>query len=221
MNALPDVTATLGAVPAASAGNGVEYNIRTKEGHLPLPEGEVTELLRLAAEGSQEARDKLFQLVFPRLLHMAAARLRSERPGDSFTSRDLVNEAYLRLAEQNTLQKNRANFLAVFALMIRRVLIDRARKKAAEENGGGWRRESLHSNLSLPPRQVELVLAIHECLERLEKDNPRQGKIVELRFFGGMSNPEIAEHLGVCLSTVESDWRFARAWLRMELEGRK
>ncbi|HTS64154.1 MAG TPA: ECF-type sigma factor [Candidatus Acidoferrales bacterium] len=185
------------------------------------PEGEITKLLRLAAEGSQEARENLFQLVLPRFLSIAAARLRREKPGYSLTSRDLAHEAFLRLDGQKAHQKNRAHLYAMFGKMIRRVLIDRAKSKGAQKNGGDWQRVSFHSNLSLPPHREEEVLAIHECLEKLEKDNARQGRIVELRFFGGLSNEEIAEQLGVSLSTVESDWRFARAWLRMELEGRR
>ncbi len=203
---------------AASASRG--YDTPTEGIALKPPAGEVTELLRQAASGSEQAKDRLFELILPELCRIASARLRRERSGHSLGTTDLVLEAYLRLSRQQTFPaENRAQFLATFAMAMRRVLIDHAKKKISRRHGGDWQRVSLHPNLSLPGEQVESILAIHGCLERLEKENPRQGRIVELRFFGGLSNPEIAAVLDISLSTVEADWRFARAWLRVELEG--
>jgi RNA polymerase sigma-70 factor (ECF subfamily) len=186
------------------------------------PPGEVTELLRLAGSGNKEARDLLFQLVGPALRKLAAGKMAREKPGHTLSPTGLVSEAYLRIASQLGVPwKNRTQFLAFAAVTMRRVLVDCARKKASEKGGGGYDRVPLDQDLSLPQDRLDEVLPVHECLERLERENPRQASVVELRFFGGLSNQEIAEHLAISLSTVEADWRFARAWLRVELEGGK
>jgi RNA polymerase sigma factor (TIGR02999 family) len=182
--------------------------------------GEVTELLQQAGCGNQEARDRLFQLLYPVLRRLAAGKMARERPGHSLSPTALVAEAYFRIASQLGVPwKNRTHFLAFAALTMRRVLIDWAKEKAAKKREGRYERVPLHENLSLPWHSLEEAIAVHECLEKLERDNPRQAKIVELRFFGGLSNQEIAEHLGISLCTVEADWRFARAWLRLEFGG--
>jgi RNA polymerase sigma factor (TIGR02999 family) len=182
---------------------------------------DVTALLRQAAEGSTEAQNLLFQLLVPRLREMAAGQMAREKPGHTLSPTGLVNEAFLRLATQETLpDKNREQFLAIFATTMRRVLIDRWKRKTAAKNGGGWVREPLDEHFAAPCKAEEEALAVHACLERLEHERPRQAKVVELRFFGGLTNPEIAAYLHVSLSTVEADWRFARAWLHLELEHR-
>ncbi len=196
------------------------YNMARKDPVEPA-EGQITELLREAAGGNREAFNRLYELVFPALLAKAAARMRREKPGQSISANDLLDEAFMRIANQRVVAKNRKQFYGIFGIMMRRVLLDRIRKKLAEPNGGGWRRVTLDPNFSLPRQEAEKLLAVHQCLERLEKDNPRQGKIVELRFFGGFSEKEIAEYLEISPSTVEADWRFAKAWLRMELEDRR
>src|SRR5207253_99479 len=113
-------------------------------------------------------------------------------------------EAYFRLAAQLGVPwKNRSQFLAFSAVTMRRVLVDYARKKASDRYGGDWVRVPLDQGISISQTQVDELLCIHTCLEKLEQANPRQAKIVELRFFGGLSNMEIAEHLGISLSTVE------------------
>jgi RNA polymerase sigma factor (TIGR02999 family) len=180
--------------------------------------GDVTDVLRLAAAGDTEAQDRLFQLLVPTLRKMAAARMARERPGHTLSPTALVNEAFLRLVKQDKVPaENTAQLLGVFGITMRRVLVDHWKKKHAARNGGGWDRVALDHLFALPAKAEEQFLAIHSCLERLEKDKPRQAKIVELRFFCGLSNPEIAAQLGISLSTVEADWRFARAWLRAEL----
>ena len=223
MSALTLVSNALGAkrkqrLPPVSA---EVYNTRSEGRSLEPPDGEITELLRQAANGSEEARNRLYELILPELRKRASAKLRRERRGHSLSTMDLVNEAFLRYADQKKLQENKEQLYRVFGMMMRRVLVDRVKKKLSERRGGGRQRVTLHPNLSLPWKQAEQMLAVHDCLERLEKDYPRPGKIVELRFFGGLSNPEIAEVLGICLFTVEADWRFARAWLRIELGSAK
>jgi RNA polymerase sigma-70 factor, ECF subfamily len=184
------------------------------------PPGEVTELLRLAGKGNQDAQNRLFQIIYPALRKLAAGKMAREKPGHTLSPTALVSEAYLRIADQLGVPwQSRTQFMAFAAVTMRRILVDCARRKAAEKHGGGYERIPLDEGLSLPRSALDEVLAIHECLERLEQDNPRQAKVVELRFFGGLSNPEIAEYMGIGLSTVEADWRFARAWLRLELEG--
>lgn len=183
---------------------------------------DLTPLLRQAADGDAGAQDLLLHLLVPRLRIIAAAQMARERPGHTLSPTALVNEAFLRLARQDMLpDKNIEQFLAIFATTMRRVLVDRWKKKNAAKHGGGWIREPLDDLFPGPEHAEEEALAVHECLERLEREQPRQAKLVELRFFGGLSNAEIAEHLGVSLSTVEADWRFAKTWLRLELEHRR
>jgi RNA polymerase sigma factor (TIGR02999 family) len=218
MSALTSVLITLGInhkrierVPATVA---EIYNTPSKETVLNPPDGEVTRLLAQIANGSEEARDRLFELIVPELCRIASAKLRHERAGHSLTTTDLVHEAFLRFADQKTVQKNRTHLYAVFAMMMRRVLIDRAKRPDKR-----CQPVTLHPNISLPYRQVEQIVAVHECLEKLEREYARASRVVELRFFGGLSNPEVAEVLDISLSTVEADWRFARAWLLTELGG--
>jgi RNA polymerase sigma factor (TIGR02999 family) len=142
-----------------------------------------------------------------------------ERPGHTLSPTALVNEAFLRLSRQdNVPSKNVPQLLGVFGITMRRVLVDHWKKKQAAKSGGGGDRVEFDELFALPKKAEEQLLAVHSCLERLERNKPRQAKVVELRFFAGLSNPEIAAELSISLSTVEADWRFARAWLRAELE---
>jgi RNA polymerase sigma-70 factor, ECF subfamily len=180
--------------------------------------GGVTELLRQAAAGSQGAQDRVFQLLLPTLRLMAAARMAREKPGHTLGPTALINEAFLRLAKQYRLPAaNTAQFLGVFGLTMRRVLVDHWKKKNAAKSGGRREHVPLDDTFLIPHRDEDMLYAVHQCLERLEEVNPRPAKIVEHRFFGGLENQEIASVMGISLSTVEADWRFARAWLRQEL----
>jgi len=219
MSAFTAVSDDFGPFPIRpiSPGRQLTYNTRQSKSVEPS-DGEITKLLDEAAGGRQEALNRLFQLVRPRLHEIAAVKMRREKAGHTWTPTDLIHEAFLRLAGQKPPQ-NRAQLYGTFAMVMRWVLVDHAKQKLSERRGGGWRRVPLDENLFLPSQQVEELLAVHQCLEKLEREYPRPAKIVELRFFGALSFPEIAEHLGVSLSTVEADWRFARAWLHVELEG--
>jgi RNA polymerase sigma factor (TIGR02999 family) len=178
----------------------------------------VTQLLQRAAGGDAGAQDRLFQLLLPTLRQMAAARMSREKPGHTLGPTALVNEAFLRINGQHKLPaENTAQFLGVFGLTMRRVLVDHWKKKNAIKGGGHAQRVPVDENLLLPQHDAEQLFAVHQCLEKLEQVRPRPAKIVEHRFFGGLENQEIAELMGISLSTVEADWRFARAWLRQEL----
>jgi len=192
-----------------------------KVASVEVPAGELTKLLRDAAGGEAAAQNALFRFVFPQLRKIAASRMRLERSGHSLSPTALVSEAFLRLNKQPLPLENSGQFLGIFAITMRRVLVDHARAKGCVKKGGGWVRVPLDPGLCVPQRIVEELLGVHVALEKLEREDARQAKVVELRFFGGLSNPEIAEFLGVSLSTVEADWRFARAWLRFELDGAK
>lgn len=181
----------------------------------------VTELLQQAAGGNSDAQERLFQLLLPTLRQMAGARMARENPGHTLTPTALVNEAFLRLARQYKLPAtNTEQFLGVFGMTMRRVLVDHWKKKNAAKGGGGWQRLPLEETILLRPEDDEELYAVHQCLERLEQVKPRPAKVVEHRFFGGLENHEIAAVMGISLSTVEADWRFARVWLRQELEVR-
>jgi RNA polymerase sigma-70 factor (ECF subfamily) len=191
---------------------------RSGSGVVEPVDGGVTELLEQAAGGSAGAQDRLFQLLLPTLRQMAAARMARENPGHTLSPTAIVNEAFLRIAKQYKLPaENTAQFLGVFGLTMRRVLVDHWKKKNAAKGGGGADRVSLDDSLPLRQQDTEKLYAVHQCLEKLERVRPRPAKIVEHRFFGGLENHEIAKLMGISISTVEADWRFARAWLRQEL----
>jgi RNA polymerase sigma factor (TIGR02999 family) len=184
-------------------------------------DGGVTRLLQQSAEGDTTAQDRLFQLLLPTLRQMAAARMAHERPGHTLGPTALVNEAFLRLARQYKVPAvNTEQFLGVFGLTMRRVLVDHWKKRHAAKGGQRLEHVPLDDGLLWSRHDEELSYAVHECLERLERVKPRPAKIVEHRFFGGLENHEIAKLMGISLSTVEADWRFARAWLRHELGDR-
>lgn len=184
-------------------------------------DGGVTRLLQQSANGDTAAQDRLFQLLLPTLRQMAAARMAREKPGHTLGPTALVNEAFLRLARQYKVPAaNTDQFLGVFGLTMRRVLVDHWKKRHAMKGGGGLERVSIDDTFVLSRHDEELSYAVHQCLERLERVKARPAKIVEHRFFGGLENHEIAKLMGISLSTVEADWRFARAWLRQELGDR-
>ena len=183
------------------------------------PEG-ITQLLIRWKGGDQAALEQLMPLVYSELRRLAANYLRREREGHTLQPTALVNEAYLKLVDQrNPKWQNRAHFYGIAAQVMRRILVDHARMRDAEKRGGAnQHRLSITSAEAISTKPNFDVLALHEALEELTAMDPQQGKIVELKFFGGLSIEEVAEVLGIGHATVERDWKMARAWLRRKLE---
>jgi RNA polymerase sigma factor (TIGR02999 family) len=180
--------------------------------------GDVTRLLAAISGGDRAAWDELFPLVYERLRGIASRQLRGERDGHTLATTDLVHEAYFTLVGMEGVGwTDRAQFLGVAARAMRRLLIDYARARAAQKRGGGRDRAAI--DLDVLPARVpdETILALDEALRRLEERNERYGRIVECRFFAGMSIEETAEVLRISPATVKRDWMVARAWLHREL----
>lgn len=186
---------------------------------MSTPEG-VTQLLIDWSRGDQAALDKLMPLVYSELRRLATNYLRRERQGHTLQPTALVNEAYLKLIDQrNAKWQNRAQFFGISAQLMRRILVDHARQhQAAKRGGSAQQRLSITSAEGLVKQPEIDLLALNEALEELRKMDPQQERIVELKFFGGLSIEETAEVLGVGHATVERDWKMARAWLRRQLE---
>jgi RNA polymerase sigma factor (TIGR02999 family) len=182
-------------------------------------QGDVTTLLEAVRAGSPDARDQLVALLYGELRRVAGDLMRRERPGHTLQPTALVHEALLRLLRPEALgnAQNRAQFLAAAARAMRRVLVDHARQRAADKRGGGRASVPLDDVLDYFAEQRLDVLAVHEALNRLAGLHERQSQVVELRFFGGYSVAEIAELLQVSVSTVESDFRKATAFLHSQL----
>ncbi|MDQ2922295.1 MAG: sigma-70 family RNA polymerase sigma factor [Acidobacteriota bacterium] len=180
----------------------------------------ITQLLLRWNSGDQKALDKLMPLVYSELRRLAGNYLRRERPGHTLQPTALVNEAYLRLVDQTKAKwQNRAQFYGIAAQLMRRILVDHARQhKAAKRGGSDQQRLSITSAERLTAKPDFDVLALHEALEELAALDSQQARIVELKFFGGLSIEEIAEVMSVGHATVERDWKMARAWLRRKLE---
>jgi RNA polymerase sigma factor (TIGR02999 family) len=180
--------------------------------------GEVTRLLAATAKGDRGAYDELLPLVYEKLRGIARGHLRRERTGHTLATTDLVHEAYFALVGIDRVNwVDRAHFFAVAARAMRRVLINHAVARSAKKRGGS--REQTSLDVDALPANVpdELVLALDEALQRLERRNERYGRIVECRFFAGMSIDETASALDVSPATVKRDWAMARAWLHREL----
>jgi len=170
------------------------------------------------SEPEEIAANELFPDLYRELRRLAAGQLRRERAGHTLQTTALVHEAYLRLIGHAELDPEDASgFFQAAAQTIRRVLVDHARRRAADKRVGGRRRLALQSDVRVIERETVDVLALDEALAKLAALHTRQAEIVELRFFGGRSVPETAELLGVSRRTVEADWAMARAWLREEL----
>ena len=183
------------------------------------PEG-ITQLLIDWGKGDQAALEKLMPLVYSELRRLATNYLRRERTGHTLQPTALVNEAYLKLVGQkNAKWQNRAQFFAISAQLMRRILVDHARRRQASKRGGSeLRRLSITTAEELVKDPAIDLLALNEALDDLAKMDPQQSRIVELKFFGGLSIEETAEVLGIGHATVEREWKSARAWLRRQLE---
>ena len=185
----------------------------------PGPVPEITELLIAWSDGRREALDHLMPVVHNDLRRVAAGYMQRERAGHALQPTALVNEAYLRLVDQRRVKwRNRAHFFGVAAGMMRRILVDDARRRRAERRGGEWRRVTLTGVdvAADEPDQLD-VLTLHDALERLAVFDPQQARIVELRYFAGLTIDEAAEVVGVSAATVTREWTIAKAWLRANL----
>ncbi len=182
---------------------------------------EVTELLRLWRSGDEEALDRLTPLVYDELHRLAHRHLNRERPDHTLQTTALVNEAYLRLVEQSDVDwESRAHFFAVSAQVMRHILVDYARRHAAAKRGGEFQKVTLDGEAIVSRERAAELVALDEAMQALHEIHPRRSKVVELRYFGGLNNKDASEVLKVSETTIERDWRFAKAWLYRELQPR-
>ncbi len=181
-------------------------------------EKDITILLNELERGDTSVVDAIIPLIYNDLRERAHRFMQNERSNHTLNTTALVHEAYLKLIGQSQVSwKNRAHFFGVASLVMRRILINYAKQKKAQRRGGGTTPQTFLEEFVITEERSEMILALDEALERLSSFNERQSKIVELRFFGGLTHEEIGEVLGVSEPTVRRDWRFARAWLNREL----
>lgn len=178
----------------------------------------VTELLNDWSKGNKEALDQLVPLVYDELRRQAARYLRREQVGHTLQTTALIHEAYLRLVDQRSVHwQNRAQFFGIAGQMMRRILVDHARTKKRAKRGGSDIRVSLDQAVAISSKKDLDIVALDEALGRLEEIDPQQSRIVELRFFSGLSVEETAAVLGISAATVKRDWSVAKAWLHREI----
>jgi len=183
--------------------------------------GEVTLLLAEMRSGRKDALTRLAPLVYNELRRLAGRYMRDERTGHTLQPTALVHEAYLRLAGQDRANwRNRAQFMGIAGQLMRRILVDHARKRHAAKRGGTLvTLDEGIGNQRSSGAQAEEILAVDEALARLDRLDPQQARVVELRYFGGLSTEETAEAMGMSQRTVEREWATAKAWLRAQLAG--
>jgi len=183
----------------------------------PTP-GQITQLLVSLQEGDPDAANRLFPLVYDELHRLAASYMRRERPDHTLQATALVNEAFLKMVGNDAVEfESRAHFFGIAAAVMRHVLVDYARSRAASKRGSNVKRLPLDEALVFSDEQSELLVALDEALQRLAKLSLRQAKVIELRFFAGLSIPETARVLGIAPRTVVREWTIAQTWLRREL----
>ncbi|MGA2425640.1 MAG: sigma-70 family RNA polymerase sigma factor [Terriglobales bacterium] len=180
--------------------------------------GDLTKLLSEVAKGDKVAASQLVPLVYSEMRRLAAAYMRRERENHTLQATALVHEAYLKLVDQRTDWQSRAHFFGVAAQVMRHILIDHARGHSRAKRGGAKEAVTLDEGLVFSDEKSEELLALDEALQRLAKLDTRQAKVVEMRFFGGLTVEETAEALSISPITVKRDWSLARAWLYGELE---
>ncbi len=182
---------------------------------------DVTLLLSALTRGDEGAASKLIPAVYDELRRLAGSYMRRERVDHTLQATALVHEAYLKLVEQRSVNwQSRAHFFGVAAQLMRRILIDHARGHSRQKRGGDEQKVSLDEALIFSEQQADELLAVDDSLNQLAKIDPRQAKVVEMRFFGGLSIEEAAEVLGVSPKTVKRDWSVAKAWLYADLKER-
>jgi RNA polymerase sigma factor (TIGR02999 family) len=187
----------------------------------PATAPRVTELLLNWRQGDQDAREQLIPLVYGELRRVARRYLRQERPDHTLQSGALVHEVYLRLLGQKTPQwESRAHFFAVAAQLMRHILVDHARSRNAAKRGAGVPRLALDEQMAPPQSRNLDLLALDDALNRLSELDPQQSKLIEVRFFGGLSIEETAVVLNISPATVKREWTTARAWLQREMKSK-
>jgi RNA polymerase sigma-70 factor, ECF subfamily len=184
----------------------------------PNPQN-ITQLLAEWRDGNQSALDELYPLVYDELHRLARRYMSRERKGHTLQTTALINEAYVRLVGQTVNWANRSHFFAISAQIMRRILIDHARRHAYAKRGGGAQQVSLDEAAAVTPDQSAELIRLDEALTSLAEMDPRRSQVVELRYFGGLNNEEIAGVLNVSENTVTRDWNMARAWLYQQLTG--
>lgn len=184
-----------------------------------IPRGEVTQLLESWSAGESSALEDLLPLVYDELRTLAASYLRKERRGHTLQPTALVHEVFVRLVGSETVDaRNRAHFFAIAARAMRRVLVDHARRQQANKRIAAGEKISLDDAPEISTEPGLDVLMVHEALEKFREVNERQAQLVELRYFGGLTNAEAAEVLGVSEGTIERDWKIARIWLHRKMQ---
>ena len=180
---------------------------------------EVTELLHAWGSGDKEALDKLLPIVYEELHHLAAGYMRKEGPGHTLQTSALVNEAYIKLVDQKNVRwQNRAHFFGIAAQLMRRILVDHARSRARLKRGAGAQRLSLDETVIVSTDSADAFLSLDEALMRLAEMDAKKCRIVEMKIFCGLNTKEIAEVEKVSPSTIEREWRKAKAWLHREIQ---
>lgn len=184
------------------------------------PMSDVTRVLNAIEAGESEASSQLLPLVYEELRKLAAAKLAQEKPGQTLQATALVHEAWMRLVdpEERRVWNGPRHFFLAAAEAMRRILVDRARQKGRLRHGGKLERVDLENVKLATEDPAQTVLAMHDALDALARESPRKAEIVKLRYFSGMENHEIAQALGISLSTVERSWAYARSWLFQELK---
>jgi RNA polymerase sigma factor (TIGR02999 family) len=180
---------------------------------------EVTRILTAIEQGDPHAAEQLWPLVYDELRRLAAQKLAQEKPGQTLQATALVHEAYLRLVDRDhpPLYRDRGHFFAAAASAMRRILIDNARRKLAQKRGGGAQRQPLEEVAA--PESDDELLALDEALAKLAATDPLKARLVELRYFAGMTGEQAAAVLGISPTTADRHWRFARSWLQTEVRG--
>lgn len=185
---------------------------------MPASPADITALLHAHAAGDADALDRLLPQVYEELRRIARARLRHEREDHSLATTDLVHEAFIKLIPLERVDwRSRSHFYAIASRAARHVLVDHAERRRTAKRGGGARAVELDDQLAAAERPLDELIALSQLLDRLDQLEPRQVRVVECRFFGGLSLDETAEALSISAATVSRDWTFARAWLHREM----
>ena len=180
---------------------------------------DATVLLTAVEQGDPTAAEKLLNLVYEELRRLAAFKMAQQAPGQTLQPTALVHEAWLRLVgTQNPTFKNRSHFFSAAAEAMRHILIDRARRKQTQRHGGGFERVDLDSVALAAPSTDDQLLAVHEALDKFALKHPLQAEVVKLRYFAGMTNEQVAQLLGISISTAKNYWNFSRGWLFNEIQ---